>query len=123
VSVPIFNNYVAKRNIRQAQADIDFRRLTLESQASQLVTNVENNFRVYELQMRQLTLEQTNIALAKENVFIAFERYKQGVATVLELREAQKSLADAYDRLIAARYEAKVAETELLRLRGDIVRR
>ncbi|HUS01338.1 MAG TPA: TolC family protein, partial [Chitinophagaceae bacterium] len=71
VSVPIFNNYVAKRNIRQAQADIDFRRLTFESQASQLVTNVENTFRVYELQMRQLKLEETNIALAKENVFIA----------------------------------------------------
>ena len=123
VSVPIFNNYVAKRNIRQAQADIDFRRLTLESQSSQLVTNVENNFRAYELQLQQLKLEQTNIVLAKENVFIAFERYKQGVATVLELREAQKSLADAYDRLIAARYEAKVAETELLRLRGDVLRR
>jgi outer membrane protein TolC len=123
VSVPIFNNYVARRNIRQVQADIDFRRLTLESQSSLLVTNVENNFRAYELQMQQLKLEETNIALAKENVFIAFERYKQGVATVLELREAQKSLADAYDRLIAARYEAKVAETELLRLRGDVIRR
>lgn len=120
VSVPIFNNYVAKRNIRQSQADIDFRRLTLESQASLLVTNVENNFRAYQLQLRQLKLEETNIALAKENVFIAFERYKQGVATVLELREAQRSLADAYDRLIAARYEAKVSETELLRLKGDV---
>lgn len=121
VSVPIFNNYVAKRNIRQAQADIDFRRLTLESQTSQLVTNVENNFRAYELQMRELKLEETNIVIAKENVFIAFERYKQGVATVLELREAQKSLSDASDRLIAARYETKVAETELLRLKGNVV--
>jgi outer membrane protein TolC len=122
-TIPIFNNYVSKRNIKQAQADIDFRRLTLENQTSQLVTNVENVFRTYELQKLQLTLEQTNIALAKENVFIAYERYKQGVTTVLELREAQKSLADAYDRLIAARYDTKVAETELLRLRGDIVKR
>jgi outer membrane protein TolC len=122
-TIPIFNNYVSKRNIKQAQADIDFRRLTLENQTSQLVTNVENVFRTYELQKLQLTLEQTNIVLAKENVFIAYERYKQGVTTVLELREAQKSLADAYDRLIAARYDTKVAETELLRLRGDIVKR
>jgi Outer membrane protein len=123
VSVPVFNNYITKRNIRQAQADIDFRRLTLESQTSQLVTNVENNYEAYLLQLRELKLEETNIALAKENVFIAFERYKQGVATVLELREAQKSLSDASDRLIAARYESKVAETELLRLKGDIVNR
>ena len=122
-TIPIFNNYLSRRNIKQAQADIDFRRLTLENQSSLLVTNVENNFRAYQLQKMQLALEQTNIALAKENVFIAYERYKQGVATILELREAQKSLADASDRLIAARYDTKVAELELLRLKGDIVKR
>ncbi len=111
----------SKRNIKQAQADIDFRRLTLENQASLLVTNVENAFRTYELQKKQLALEEINIALAKENVFIAYERYKQGVTTFLELREAQKSLEDAYNRLITARYETKVAETELLRLKGDLI--
>ncbi len=122
-NIPIFNNYISKRNIRQAQADIDFRRLTLENQTSLLVTNVENTFRTYELQKKQLSLEDSNIVLAKENVFIAYERYKQGVTTFLELREAQKSLEDAYNRLIAARYDTKVAETELLRLRGDLVRK
>ena len=122
-TIPIFNNYTTRRNIKQAQADIDFRRLTLQSQTSQIVTNVENNFRAYDLQKRQLSLEESNIALAKENVFIAYERYKQAVTTFIELREAQKSLEDAYNRLIAARYETKVAEIELLRLKGDLVRR
>jgi len=31
-------------------------------------------------------------------------------------------LADAYNRLIAARYNAKVSETELLKLSGQIIR-
>jgi outer membrane protein len=31
-------------------------------------------------------------------------------------------LEDAYNRLIAARYNTKVAETELLRLKGDLVK-
>jgi len=123
VSVPIFNNYTTRQNIRLAQADIDFRKLTLESQVSQAYTNVENNFRTYLLQRQELALEETNIGYAKENVFIAFERYKQGVTTFIELREAQKSLSDAYDRLIAARYNTKVAETELRRLKGDIIRK
>jgi outer membrane protein TolC len=122
-TIPIFNNYITRKNIKQAQADIDFKRLTLQSQTSQIVTNVENNFRAYELQQQQLKLEESNIALAKENVFIAYERYKQAVTTFIELREAQKSLSDAYDRLIAARYNTKVAEIELLRLKGDLVRR
>jgi outer membrane protein len=43
VSIPILNNYTTRQNIRLAQADIDFRKLTLESQVSQAYTNVENN--------------------------------------------------------------------------------
>ena len=123
VTIPIFNNYTVRQNIRLAQADIDFRTLTFESQLSQVYTNVENNYRTYLLQRQELSLEETNIGYAKENVFIAYERYKQGVTTFIELREAQKSLSDAYDRLIAARYNTKVAETELLRLKGDLIRK
>jgi len=122
-NIPIFNNYTAKRNIKQAQADINFKKLTLENQILLLNTNVENAFRTYELQKQELALEESNIALAKENVSIAFERYKLAVTTFVELRQAQQSLADAYTRLITARYDAKVAETELHRLWGDIIRR
>ena len=60
--------------------------------------------------------------LAKENVFIASERFRLGISTLLELRETQRSLEDAYTRLIAARFNTKVAETDLLRLRGDLVK-
>jgi outer membrane protein TolC len=50
------------------------------------------------------------------------ERFRLGISTTLELRETQKTLADSYNRLIAARYNTKVAETELLRLKGDLVK-
>jgi outer membrane protein len=83
---------------------------------------LSNSFKDYELQKNLLALEEDNIALAKENVMIALERFRQGVSTFLELREAQISLQDAYNRLIAARYNTKLAETELLRLKGDLVR-
>ncbi len=122
-TVPIFNNYVTKRNIRQAQADINFRTLTLENELSLLNTNIVNAYREYDLQKRALALEEANIGLAKENVTIAYERYKVAVTTFIELRDAQQSLQQAYDRLIAARYDTKVAETELLRLRGEFVRK
>jgi outer membrane protein TolC len=55
-------------------------------------------------------------------VDIVFQTYKLGAATFIQLREAQKSLGDAYDRLIAARYNTKVAEIDLMRLKGDLVK-
>jgi outer membrane protein TolC len=69
-----------------------------------------------------LLLEESNIELVKENLFIARERYRLAATTFLELREAQRSLQEAYNRLITARYNLKVAETEILRLRGNFVR-
>lgn len=84
--------------------------------------NVVNAFKEYEFQKQALDLEESNILLAKENVSIILETYRLGQATYLQLREAQQSLEDAYDRLIAARYNTKVAETELMRLKGDLVR-
>lgn len=122
-TVPIFNNYITKRNIKQAQADINFRTLTLENELSLLSTNIINAYREYDLQKRALALEESNIGFAKENVNIAFERYKLAVTTFIELRDAQQSLQQAYDRLIAARYDTKVAETELLRLKGEFVKK
>jgi outer membrane protein len=44
------------------------------------------------------------------------------VATFIEYREAQFSLQDARNRLYAAQYNLKLAETELLRLKGDLLK-
>jgi outer membrane protein len=121
-NVPILNYRMEQRNIEATKIGIQGLQLALSDQQSAINTGLRNAFRDYEYQQQALKLEEENIELAKENVSIALERFKQGVSTYLELREAQKSLEDAYDRLIAARYNAKVAETEVLRLKGDLVR-
>lgn len=121
-TIPILNNFNTRRLIRQAKLDIRFQELQLENQRSLLDLGVYNAFKNYQFQMQALQLEESNIQLARENVFIAFERYRLGVSTYLELRDAQQSLETAFNRLIDARYNTKVAETELLRLRGDLVR-
>ena len=121
-SIPILNNLNTRRLVKQAKLGIRLTELQLDNQRSLLDLSIYNAFKAYQFQMQALQLEESNIQLAKDNVFIAFERYRLGVSTYLELRDAQLSLQSAYDRLIDARYNTKVAETELLRLRGDLVR-
>ena len=121
-SIPILNNFNQRRLIKQAQLDVQFQQLVYENQRSQLNLSVVNAFKEYELQKKALILEEENILLARENVNIALEVYRLGGSTFIQLREAQKSLEDAFNRLIAARYNTKLAEVELLRLKGDIVR-
>lgn len=121
-AIPIFNNHTVKRQIAQAELSINYQRLVLENQRSQLSLAVINAFLEYEQQKKALALEEENIVLAKENVSIVFQVYKLNSNTLIQLKEAEKSLQDAYTRLITARYNTKVAETELLRLKGDLVR-
>ena len=87
-----------------------------------ITTSITNAYKDYDLSKRTLALEEENIILVRENLFIARERYRLGISTFLEMREAQRSLEEANNRLIQARYNTKIAEVELLRLRGDLVR-
>lgn len=121
-SIPILNNFNNKRLIRQAQLDIQYQQLMYENQKSLLTLSLINAFKDYEQQKRALALEEESILLAKENVNILFQVYRLNSTTLIQLKEAEKSLGDAYNRLIAARYSTKLAETELLRLKGDLVK-
>lgn len=121
-TIPILNNFNQSRLIKQALLDIKYQELIYQNQRSELDLSVLNAFSEYEQQKKALVLEEENIVLAKENVSIALEVYRLGASTIIQLREAQKSLEDAYNRLISARYNTKVAETELLRLKGDLVK-
>ncbi len=121
-NIPILNNFNAKRLVRQAALDIQYQQLVLESQETQLNLAVINAFLEYEQQKKALALEEENILLAKENVSIVFQVYRLNSTTLIQLKEAEKSLQDAQTRLITARYNTKLAETELLRLKGDLVK-
>lgn len=121
LNVPILNGFNVRRLIKKAELGVQYQEVNYEKQRSLIDVGISTSFKNYELQKKLLEVEYDNITLAKENVNIAFERLKQGVTTYLELSEAQKSLQDAYIRLITAKYNTKVAETELLRLKGDLL--
>jgi outer membrane protein TolC len=121
-SIPIFNRFNVKRQIQQAKLDISYQQLVYDNQQSLLNLSVINAFKDYEQQKKALALEEENIILARENVNIVLQVYKLNSTTLIQLKEAQLSLQQAYNRLIAARYNAKLAETELLRLKGELVK-
>lgn len=122
-TIPILNNFNTRRLVKQARWNIQYQSLVYEDQKSLTVLSVINAFQSYEEQLKELTLDEESIALARENLDIVLQMYKLSASTLLQLKEAQQSLQDAYNRLIAARYNAKVSETELLRLSGKLINR
>jgi len=121
-TIPILNNLNTRRLVKQAKWNVGYQNIVYENQRSVTGLNVINAFQNYEQQKKALALEEENILLARENLDIVFETYKLGAATLLQLKLAQNSLADAENRLIEARYNAKVSETELMRLSGQLIK-
>ncbi|HJT75132.1 MAG TPA: TolC family protein, partial [Chitinophaga sp.] len=121
-TIPIFNGLNVKRQVNAAKLNVDYQRLTLDNARTQVDLSLTTAFKDYEYYKTAVTLEEENLELARENVMVAMERFRQGVSTVIETKEAQQSLEDAYNRLINARYNIKLAETQLLRLNGMLVR-
>ena len=122
LNVPILNGFNTRRLTQLAKIDVNRQTLLFEQARTNTNTALKNAYINYDNARKILLIEEENIGLAKENVFIALEAFKRGVTTFIELRTAQESLEVAYTSLIAARYNAKLAETELLRISGRLLR-
>lgn len=121
-SIPLFNNFTVRKSIAQANLALKSQELLYSNQKMQLNWALIQAYNEYEAQQKALQLEEENIVLAKENVTIVLEVYRLNSTTLIQLKEAQKSLQDAYTRLIRARYRTKTAETELLRIKGELLK-
>ena len=108
----IKNARIAIENAKLQQADL---RHTLEADLSNLWQAYQNN-------IEMLKLERENLIAAIENHEIASERYMLGTLAGIEMREAQKSLLDAEERILKAEYDTKMCEISLLQLSGKITK-
>ena len=108
----IKNARIAIKNARMQEAEIEH---TLEADLSNLWQAYQNN-------IQMLKLERENLITAIENHEIASERYMLGNLSGIEMREAQKSLLDAEERLLSAEYDTKMCEISLLQLSGKITK-
>lgn len=123
LSVPILNNFRVRQNIKQAELAVKYQQLNYENQQSTLNRDVLNAYRSYIAQKQIVDISDSSVIYARENLYIERERYRLGTTTFIELRQAEQNVASAETTLITARYNAKLAETDLLRLKGALVRR
>ncbi|WP_019039538.1 TolC family protein [Psychroflexus tropicus] len=106
---------------KNAKIILDNQRL-LKSQIRQEVnrdiSNAEGN---YQTRLQILELQTKNIITAKNNFERSNEQYKLGQITSVELRQAQVNLLNAQTSKNLAKYNAKLAELELLQLTGQLL--
>lgn len=118
--VNIFNGFDTNRRVQNAQINQKNAELTLEAQRLRLKSDFLATFRAYQNSIELVDLEEENLLNAEETLDIALERFRLGSISSLEFREAQRTFISAENRLINAKFDAKIAEAELMRLSGEL---
>jgi outer membrane protein TolC len=80
--------------------------------------NLQQAYNIYQTNLELWHFEESNLEIAKQNYEIAQEQYGQGIISMNDLREAEVIYLQNVDRLLVAKYNAKLSELELLRLSG-----
>ncbi len=121
LGIDLYDGNNKRRERTNARIEIENRQLQLREVEQQVKADLLSLFYAYENNLRLLRLEEQNLNVARENLEIALERYKLGSLAGLELREVQKSLLDAEERLNSVRYQTKLAEISLLQISGRVM--
>lgn len=121
LGLDLFDGFNQKREKTNALIELENKKLKYSEIEQAVKSDLLTVFYAYENNIRLLRLEEQNLEVARENLEIALERYKLGSLSGLELREVQKSLLDAEERLISVKYLTKLAEISLLQISGNIM--
>lgn len=120
ITFNLFSGLTLNRRIQSAKVNQRIQDYSLEQYEVQLKSDLQRAYNTYENNRSLLTIEQNNYQVAKENSDIALERFRLGIASYLEFRDAQVNLLSAENRLITSVFQIKEQEIELLRLSGKI---
>jgi len=121
LGMDLFDGFNRRREKSNARIEIENREIQYRQVEQSVKADLMTIYYAYENNLNRLRLEEQNLEVARENLEIAVERYKLGDLAGLELREVQKSLLDAEERLISVKYQVKLAEISLLQISGSIM--
>jgi outer membrane protein len=108
-------------SVKNARIVSDTQEILLNQIRAEVKRDIENARGNYLNRLAVYQLQEQNVSTARNNFERSNERYKLGQITSVELRQAQINLLNAQTNKNLAKYEAKLAELELLRLTGQLL--
>ncbi len=107
--------------VKNARIDTENRELQKQQIIMEVKRDIANALGNYENLLEVFHLQEQNVITAINNFERSNERYKLGQISSVELRQAQLNLLNARTNKNLAKYEAKLAELEVLQLTGQLL--
>jgi outer membrane protein TolC len=107
--------------MKNARIQYDNQQLVKDQIKKEVTRDIFNARGNYQNRLKILELQMKNILTARNNFERSSEQYKLGQITSVELRQAQVNLLNAQTSKNLAKYDAKIAELQLLQLTGQLL--
>lgn len=121
IRVPIFAGFSNRSKVRQAQNQIDQLDVDIYDAKLGLMLGLENAYTQMKNAILTLGTQEANQKLAKEVLENVENNYKNGLATLTDLLEAETSYADAQNNYTNAVLSYKLAEVGLKKAKGELI--
>ena len=118
LSIPIWNWGATQSKVKQAELNRDQAKVEFSFTQRQLIANLQSFYHEAETSRAQLDLLRQSFDLANESERLVTLRYQAGEATILEVVDAQNTLAQAHDAYDDAELRYRVAIAQLQTLTG-----
>lgn len=120
LAVPIYNGSAFKRQKQAAEIDTKSAQLQKSTLLRDYSASAVKMYQTYQSSIEQLETQKKNYALSQQLLDLTLQRFELIQATIIDVREAQRSYEEAGYRLINLNYAAKAAEIELKRLSNTL---
>lgn len=121
-SIPIYNGGVVKKQLDANRIQMSSSQVALDQLKNEVNMRLFNAYQNYELAKSALLLYEENTKVARENLQLAYEKFKHNQTTSLDLKTAQNAMEQSLNDVITSKYNAQIAEIELKRLANILVK-
>jgi outer membrane protein len=120
LSVPIFDGGQREGRISETRSRVRQESIRMKDVSDQVTLEVRNALLTLESSTQQVSVAERGLELALKELTFARDRFAAGLATNIEVTNAQTSVARARDNLIEALFRFNASRINLARAKGEI---
>jgi outer membrane protein len=113
VSVPLFTGFLIQNQVAEATSQKREAESLYVSLLHDVELQVKQNFLSVVTFIQQIKVAENQVAIAKEALGLARQRYKLGLSSIVEVTQSEVAVTAAETRLAETQYNAKIAEAQL----------
>ncbi len=117
----LFDGGATSVRVQNARINYENQELLKKQIELEVKRDIANAWGNYQNKLYIYRVQEDNVATNRDNFERTQEQFKLGRITSIEFRQAQVNLLDAQTSLNLAKYDAKLAELELLQLTGQLL--